>query len=62
MDMEARLEIFADDHPIDYTILDVDKHPTLLSLYTNDVPVLLKGEALVCKHFFDETALTKVLQ
>lgn len=62
MDMEARLEMFADDNAFEFVVVDVDKDETLLERFSVDVPVLLNGETVVCKHFYDEDAIKQALQ
>jgi len=62
MDMESRLEMFADDNAFEFTVVDVDADELLLQRFNIDVPVLLQGDAVVCKHFFDEPAIMQALQ
>ncbi len=62
MDMEARLEMYAEQYDIPYTVKDVDEIPELLERFDHDVPVLLQHDEVVCKHFFDEAKIAKVLQ
>jgi len=62
MDMEARLEIFADENTFEFKVVDVDKDETLLQRFNIDVPVLLKGDDIVCKHFFDEPTIMQALR
>lgn len=61
MDMEARLEIYAEQYDIQYAIKDVDEIPELLARFDHDVPVLLQHDQVVCKHFFDEAKVAKAL-
>jgi len=61
MDMEARLEIYAEQYEIPYVIKDVDESPELLARFNHDVPVLLKQDEVVCMHFFDEKKISRAL-
>jgi hypothetical protein len=41
----------------EFTVLDVDDDPALVSRYGDRVPVLLAGDTELCCHFLDEDRL-----
>ena len=61
MDMEARLEIYAEQYEIAYVIKDVDESPELLARCNHDVPVWLQNDDVVLMHFFDEKKISQAI-
>lgn len=61
MDMEARFDMYADEKKIQYQVLDVDEDSELQARFTNDVPVLLNHDEVVCMHFFNEQEVNKAM-
>ena len=52
----------ADLNAFDLDIIDIDEDPLLRERFNADVPVLAYGEQVICQHFYQEQAITDVLQ
>jgi hypothetical protein len=45
-----------------YQLVDIDTDQGLRKKYNEDVPLLMHGDKIVLKYFFDESLLRKVLK
>jgi hypothetical protein len=48
-------------HRFDLEIIDIDEDATLRERFNADVPVLARGEQIICKHFYNEQAIADIL-
>lgn len=56
-DMQQALARLQPELDFEFTVLDVDDDPALVSRYGDRVPVLLAGDTELCCHFLDEDRL-----
>jgi glutaredoxin len=56
-DMLQELARLQPELDFEFTVLDVDDDPALVSRYGDRVPVLLAGDTELCCHFLDEDRL-----
>jgi hypothetical protein len=49
-------------HRFDLEIIDIDEDLTLRERFNADVPVVARGDQIICKHFYNEQAIVDILQ
>ena len=60
-EFEHALQLLADEQAFSWQKIDVDSDPSLQQQYGLDVPVLTRGEEMLCQHFFDKDLILKAL-
>lgn len=60
-DLLHDLRSFKEFQSLPLQVVDIDKDAELMKQYNEDVPVLVYGEQLVCKHFLDPQTLREVV-
>jgi len=62
----AELQKFIQDHRFEKNIClqlrDIIDHPEWYDQYSEQIPVVLVNNQVVCRYFFDESALCRVLK
>ncbi len=61
-EMAAALEVFVVEYNIALLRVDVDQDSGLQSRFNADVPLLMEGDVVICRHFFDLAALQAHLE
>ena len=60
-EMLAELEPLLEAHGAQVSLVDVDERPELEARFGRDVPVLMAGDEVVCRHHLDPTRVTRLL-
>ena len=60
-DMKYTLESLKDEFSFELEVIDVDEAEALRRRFNDKVPVLARGEDLICHHFLDAKALREAL-
>jgi glutaredoxin len=61
-DMTQALERLRHELGFEYSEVDIDRDPDLLSRYDTRVPVLVAGDTEICYYFLEEQRLRAYLQ
>ena len=61
-DMTQALERLRPELGFEYSEVDIDRNPDLLSRYDTRVPVLAAGDTEICYYFLEEQRLRAYLQ
>jgi thioredoxin reductase (NADPH) len=61
-DLIAQLKLFQARYDFEIDVVDIDRNPKLEEKWGDKVPVLLHGEAEICRYFLDAAALQARLQ
>jgi glutaredoxin len=61
-DMTQALERLRPELGFEYSEVDIDRDPDLLSRYDTRVPVLVAGDTEICYYFLEEQRLRAYLQ
>jgi glutaredoxin len=61
-DMTQALERLRSELGFEYSEIDIDRDPDLLSRYDTRVPVLVAGDTEICYYFLEEQRLLAYLQ
>ncbi len=60
-DMRRALAPLQAAHGFDLREIDIDRDPALAARWNADVPVLARGDTVLCRHFLDEDAVLDAL-
>jgi len=61
-DMTQALERLRPELGFEYSEIDIDRDPDLLSRYDTRVPVLVAGDTEICHYFLEEQRLRTYIQ
>ncbi len=61
-DMQAQLAALSAEHGFVLQCIDIDADAALVQRYGSRVPVLMRGETLICEYFLELPALMKALE
>lgn len=61
-EMLHELQQVKDKYRISWILHDIDRSPELRERYDRQVPVLAKGDEVICRYFLEEEPLKEFLQ
>jgi thioredoxin-like negative regulator of GroEL len=61
-EMERAVQACCRDRPFELTVVDIDSDPELVARFGDSIPVLMAGDSVICRSFWDRAAFDALFQ